>query len=164
LAPILKQNYPEIEKATRYASRSRLLKYKQNCFFETGAFVDQDFLEIFTYPLLEGNPKTALKVKNSIILKRELATKYFASENPIGKVITMENNTELTVTGIIENLPSNSTFQFGFLAPVKLFGAKRLNSWAVESQSYYLLAANTNLEELNTKISGVLGRSNHRKL
>jgi ABC-type antimicrobial peptide transport system permease subunit len=162
LAPILKQDYPEIEKATRYASRTRLMKYEQNRFYEMGAFVDEDFLEIFTYPLLEGNPKTALATHNSIILTRELATKYFASENPMGKVLTMDNNTELTVTGIIKNVPSNSTFQFGFLAPVNLFGEERLNSWAVESQSYYLLKENTNLEDLNKKISGVVMKHDTR--
>jgi predicted permease len=162
LAPILKQDYPEIEKATRYASRTRLMKYEQNRFYETGAFVDEDFLEIFTYPLLEGNPKTALATNNSIVLTREIATKYFASENPLGKVITIDNNTELTVTGIIDNVPSNSTFQFSFLAPVKLFGEERLNSWAVESQSYYLLKANTNLADLNKKISGVVMKHDMR--
>ena len=162
LAPILKKDYPEIEKASRYAARTRLLYYEQNRFYEQGAFVDQDFLEIFTYPLVAGNPKTALATDQSIILTRELATKYFASENPLGKVITMDNKTELTVTGIIENVPSNSTFQFSFLAPVQLFGERKLNSWAVESESYYLLRADMELEELNKKISAVVMKYDKR--
>jgi putative ABC transport system permease protein len=162
LAPILKQDYPEIEKASRYAARTRLLKYQQNRFYEQGAFVDQDFLEIFTYPLIAGNPKSALASDQSIILTRELATKYFATENPLGKVITMDNKTDLTVTGIIENVPSNSTFQFSFLAPVQLFSERKLNSWAVESQSYYLLRAETKWEDLNKKISGVVMKHDKR--
>jgi len=156
LSPILKQQYPEVERATRYAGRSRLLKYQESSFYESGAFVDEDFFEMFTYQFIKGKPETALSTINSIILTEETAIKYFASDEPIGKVLTMNNETKLTVTGIIENVPSNSTFQFNFLASVRLFGEERLNSWAVESTSYLLLKKNTQTESFREKISGIV--------
>jgi predicted permease len=156
LSPILKQQYPEVERATRYAGRTRLLKYRESSFYESGTFVDEDFFEMFTYQFVKGNPKTALSTINSIILTEETATKYFASEDPIGKVLTMSNETNLTVTGIIKNVPANSTFQFSFLAPVKLFGEERLNSWWVESKSYLLLKENTRADDFIEKISGIV--------
>ena len=78
LAPILKQDYPEIEKATRYAFRTRLFKYNEESFYESGAFVEEDFLAMFSYQFIKGNPITALSVKNSIILTEETASKYFS--------------------------------------------------------------------------------------
>jgi len=156
LSPLLKQQYPEVEKATRYAGRTRLLKYKDNSFYEFGSFVDEDFLEMFTYQFVKGNPKAALSTKNSIILTEEAAIKYFAAEDPLGKVLTMNNDIGLTVTGVIKNVPNNSTFQFSFLAPVKLFSEKKLNSWAVESQSYLLLKENTQAENFRAKIADIV--------
>ncbi len=156
LSPILKQQYPEVERATRYADRTRLLEYRENRFYESGAFVDEDFLEMFSYQFIEGNPETALSTINSIILTEETAIKYFASEDPMGKILTMNNETNFTVTGIIENVPSSSTFQFNFLAPVEIFGEERLNSWWVESTSYLLLKKNTQIENFTEKISGIV--------
>jgi len=156
LSPILKQNYPEIEKATRYASDRLLLKYETNNFYERGALVDEDFLGIFTYRFIDGDPKTALSVTNSIIITEAAANKLFGSEDPMGKIITINNALDLTVTGIIADVPSSSTFQFDFLAPVKLLGEETLQSWAVESQSYVLLTESASVPDLIKKISGVV--------
>jgi len=111
---------------------------------------------MFTYKFIKGNPKKALSSINSIILTEETAIKYFGSEEPIGKVLTMDNETNLTVTGIIENVPFNSTFQFSFLAPVKLFREELLNSWSISSTSYLLLKDNTQTENFRKKISGIV--------
>lgn len=162
LAPILKQEYPEIEKSTRYAGRTRLLKFEKNSFYEAGGFVDEDFFEMFTVTFVKGDPKTALSTSNSIILTEETAIKYFSSEDPMGKMLTMNNNTDLTVTGIIKNIPLNSTFQFNFLAPVKLFGEEKLNSWATESSSYLLLQKNASMKDLIEKISGLVMKHDTR--
>ncbi|UCC43727.1 MAG: ABC transporter permease [Candidatus Zixiibacteriota bacterium] len=156
LSPLLKQNYAEIERATRYASRNLLLRYGTNNFYEQGALVDEDFPEIFTYPFIEGDPKTALSTTNSIVLTETTAKKYFGSEDPMGRTLKLNNATDLTVTGIIADVPSNSTFRFGFLAPVRLFGEERLNSWAVESFSYVLVNERTSVPDLVGKISGIV--------
>jgi len=156
LAPTLKQDYPEIEKASRYAFRNVLLKYENNNFYESGALVDKDFLDIFTYPFIDGNPRTALSADNSIIITESTAKKYFGSEDPMDKALTLNNALDLTVTGIIADLPSNSSFRFNFLAPVRLFGEERINSWAVESSSYLLLKENTSVPDFIDKISGVV--------
>lgn len=162
LSPILKKDYPEIEKATRYARRTQFLKYKEQSFNESGAFVDRDFLDMFCFQFVKGNPETAFATDNSIILTEETASKYFNYEEPMDKVIIMNNGTDLIVTGVIKNVPSNSTFQFNYLAPVRLFGEEKLNSWSVESQSYLLLQKNTNVADLVEKISGIVMKHDTR--
>ena len=155
-APILKQNYPEVLKSTRYAGRTRLLRYGEHSYYEQGALVDEDFFEIFTFPFIQGDPQTALSALNTIVLTEEAAEKYFPSEDPMGKVLIMNNETDLTVTGVIKNVPSNSTIQFDFLAPVRLIGEERLNSWALESWSFLLMKKGASADDFIEKISGLV--------
>ena len=162
LTPILKKDYPEIKKATRYAGRTRLFKYKEISSYESGAFVDKDFFDMFSYYFVKGNPKTAFPTINSVIVTEETATKFFGSEDPMGKGLNLSDGKKLTVTGIIKNVPSNSTFQFNFLAPVELFGEEKLNSWSVESTSYLLIKENTVIDGLKEKISGVVMKHDTR--
>jgi len=156
LAPIMKKDYPEVEKATRYTERTRLLKYNDKNFYEEGAFVDPDFLDMFSHEFIQGDPQTALTLTNSIILTEELAIKYFPNEDPLGKVIILNNNNSLTVSGVIKNIPHNSTLQYNFLAPVKLFGEDVLSSWSVESESFLLLNEKTDVEIFNKKVSDIV--------
>jgi len=162
LSPILKRDYPEIEKATRYDDQNLLIKYKDNSINIEGALVDEDFFDIFTCQFIKGDSKTALTEPNSIVITESTANKFFGSEDPTGKTLKIENALDLTVTGVIADLPSNSTFQFNYLAPVKLIGEKKLNSWSVESISYLLINQNTHVPDLITKISGVVMKHDTR--
>lgn len=156
LAPTLKRDYPEIEKASRYAFHNFLLGYENNSFYESGALVDEEFLEIFTYRFIAGNSRTALSTDNSIIITESTAKKYFGSEDPMDKILRINNAFDFTVTGIIADLPSNSSLRFSFLTPVRIIGEQRLNSWAIECSSYLLLKENISVPDFIEKISGVV--------
>ncbi|MCP4727647.1 MAG: ABC transporter permease, partial [bacterium] len=162
LAPILKEEFPDILKATRVAFRTRMLKYQDTQYFDQGVFADADFLDMFTFPFAKGDSKSAFSSDNSIVISEELSIKYFGDEDPLGKILMMDNNVSLTVTGVIRNIPSNSHMQFDFAAPVELMGERRITSWWWESSSYVLLPENSIPEEVISKISGTIMKYDKR--
>lgn len=84
-----------------------------------GAHVADDFLHIFQYPLIQGDINTVFQDPNSIILTQSAAKALFGSDDPIGKVVRVDNTDNLTVTGILKDLPENSTFRFKYLMTMR---------------------------------------------
>lgn len=121
LGPALKQNFPEILRISRYFEMYNLVvKVGEKKFLEDGiAFVDPFFLEMFSFPLIKGNPRTALSAPFSIVLTESQAHKYFGTGDPIGKTLTVAGNYDFDVTGLISDPPLNSHLRFDFLVPVE---------------------------------------------
>ncbi len=121
LAPALKEEFPEIIQSARVDDCPRLVfKHQDKAFYEQkGLLADPSFLEMFTFPLLEGNPQTALSDPFSIILTEKTAVKYFGSEHPVSKTLMVEG-IPITVTGVMKNVPENSHFQFDFVLPFEI--------------------------------------------
>ncbi|MGD8540363.1 MAG: ABC transporter permease [Candidatus Aminicenantes bacterium] len=162
LAPVLKEEYEEVTLCTRYAIRNFLATYGERSFYETVAFVDPDFFEMFTFPLVGGSPKALFPTNNSAVITERTAKKYFGNEDPVGKALFINNDTEFTVTGIIKDIPSHSHMNFDIIVPVKLFGDERLNSWALESNSYIKLQKNASPDVFREKIAGVIMKYDKR--
>ncbi|MBU8892838.1 MAG: ABC transporter permease [Bacteroidales bacterium] len=114
-----KQEIPEIEDAIRFAyTGNLLLKYEENSFFESGiAAVDSTIFDVFSFPLSLGNQNEALTKPYSMVLTKEIAEKYFGQENPLGKIIRVDNQYEFTVTGVLKEIPNNSSIRFKILVP-----------------------------------------------
>lgn len=117
----LMKDYPEaIESAVRFfnfQSNQILISFKDKKFYEKHFFyADSTVTDIFDLRFLKGNNQTALDTPNTVIISENVANKYFAEENPIGKTILMGTKTPLRVTGVFKNLPSQSHIQFDFLA------------------------------------------------
>jgi putative ABC transport system permease protein len=122
MAPFVKEKYPEIEKAARFTwGVNNLFQVGNKSFYENGRYTDQDFLEMFGFPWLAGDPLTALKEKNSIVITKKLAIKYFGNEDPLGKVLTLNTKDAFVVTGVLEDLPKNSSMQFDYLLCFQFF-------------------------------------------
>ena len=119
LASVLAERFPEIENFVRMRIEwGVVVKYKENIFEEEVLIADPQFFEIFTFPLNAGNKKDVLSSENSIILTQSSALKYFGEENPIGKSLLLtfgEKSKAFIISGIAENVPSNSTIDFDFL-------------------------------------------------
>lgn len=162
MVPLLKESYPEIVKATRYYGIDYAVKYEDKTFYETGGLVDGDFFEMFTFPLVKGNPRDALPDKNSVVISERLAVKYFGNEDPIGKILTMDNQVKLAVTGVLKNVPANSHLQFDFLASMQLLPQELLASWAKESIGYVWLAPNASVDGLRKKIADTIVNNDKR--
>jgi putative ABC transport system permease protein len=132
LAPDLKEEYPEVEEYSRvWPWAGSLVRYQDKRFEEERiSLVDPGFFQIFTFPFLRGDPETALADRKSIVLTETTARKYFGEENPLGKVLFLvEYNAGFVVSGIVQDVPSNSHIQFDLLARVELLGEDRLARW-----------------------------------
>jgi len=123
LADGLKQEFPEVAAVSRYKNFGQTaFKYKDKLFFENSVYlVDPSFLQIFSFELVSGDKNTALSDPHSIVISRDIAEKYFAKENPIGKVFTVNNENIFKVTGVFKNVPYNSSLQFDVLLPIAFY-------------------------------------------
>jgi putative ABC transport system permease protein len=114
----LRNNYPEIKRATRLdRSNVNMLVTGNSKFTKTGYYADPDILKMFTFPLLKGNPETALNDPNSIVLTESLAKTLFGNKNPLGKTIRIDNQFNVQVSAVMQDIPKNSSLEFEFLAP-----------------------------------------------
>jgi putative ABC transport system permease protein len=162
LAPTLRENHPEIVRIARFAERTWLAKFGDRIFNESGGLVDEDFLKMFTFPLLEGSPDTVFAGRESIVISERMAAKFFGSENPMGKSLLINSNTELVVTGILRDVPANSHLQFDFLSPIKLMGEREYTSWSWEARTYMLLQENADWQDFAGRISGFVNEHDKR--
>jgi len=101
---------PEVEAGTHIQSwSSPWLKYGEKEAQEKTTFVDTGFFGVFSFPLKYGNAATALKDKFSVVISEKVAVQLFGKENPVGKTISADDTVQLTVTGVLEQIPSNSS-------------------------------------------------------
>ena len=118
-APVLMEEYPEIELFTRWKppNTSWLIGYGEKRYEEKYfIFADSTVFDVFTFPLVQGNPETALTKPNTVVVSETMANVIFGNENPIGKVISVDEIYMFTVTGIMRDMPKNSHFRADFLA------------------------------------------------
>ncbi|HMC84231.1 MAG TPA: ABC transporter permease [Chitinophagaceae bacterium] len=128
----LLNDYPDaIQKAVRVMPDNDLFKYKNISFNEQKAYLtDSNFFELFSFPLLKGDPASALKDPNSIVLTETTAKKYFGNEDPMGKVLEMNQKMQLKVTGIAKDLPANTHMDFDMIVPLTSWkDAPWFNQW-----------------------------------
>lgn len=157
LAEALKAEIPEITHATRSNWQSqKQFTVGDKIIKESGFYVDPDFLTIFTFPLVAGDSKTALDDRYAIVITEALADKYFGSaQEAMGKAIRIDNKKDYTVTGVFQNIPANSTMDFGFLIPFD--GYYQENEWLKEwgnngILTYVMLDEHASAEAVNEKI------------
>lgn len=118
LASAMQRDNPEVEAVSRVNwSTGRLIKVGDKSLTAFGNVVDSTFLDIFSFPLVKGNPATALMNPSGILLTESLAEKLFGDEDPMGKTITMDVRFPVVVTGILKDLPKNTRFDFEYLMP-----------------------------------------------
>lgn len=128
----------------------------------TGFFAGDDFFSMFSYPLLQGRPVTALAAPNAIVISRNMADYFFGNAaNAIGKTIRFENKEDLQVTAVFENLPANSSQQFDFLRSWTDFIKQNawVANWSNTSPATFIqLQANADAEKVNAKIKDFIYR------
>ena len=128
----------------------------------TGQIVSEEFLDIFHFPMLMGSPETALDEPNGTVLTESTAKALFGNADPMGQVILIDNKYEVKVTGILKDIPSNSSLQFNFLLPFKLFQSEgwvqeSLGDWIDNSwQIFVELQPGVAKDEVESQIKGLL--------
>lgn len=162
LGPALKDNFPEVEAVTRIIqSRKMLISREQNHFLEeTFYWAGPETFNIFTIPFIKGDPKTALKNPNSIVLSQETAKKYFGNEDPLGKIITVNDRIDFTVTGVFIDMPANSHFVMNIIVPYADYfqiGNDNIANWGGNfSYTYFSLQEGANPVLLESKIQQII--------
>lgn len=127
VGPGLKRDFPEVLEFTRIRKTGQLgtkslVRYEDKNFYEERFFfADSTVFDLFSFPFLQGNPRTALVRPNTVVITEETARKYFPDEDPVGKVLFADpfgqgELTDFEITGVLEDIPRNSHLKFDFLA------------------------------------------------
>ena len=156
LGKALEKDFPEVKNTSRiYWSTDRLFNYADKNIKAKGNEVDKPFLSMFTFPLLQGDPNHALDDIHSIVLTENLAKNIFGKEDPLNKIVKLDNKENYKITGVLKNLPNNTEFQFEYLISLtpdagRFYGGE---SWETNTfYTYVLLQPNTNIGQFNDKI------------
>lgn len=139
----LKAEYPEVETTCRYIPPyfQYLIVSGENKFMERTAYADFSFFDIFSFPFVYGD-KGEANTPNRIILTQKAAQKYFGKTNPVGKIVRMDNRINMTVAGVIKDIPNSSSITFDAVIPLENIGfyysrTDYLSSWYNNSFTTY---------------------------
>jgi putative ABC transport system permease protein len=125
--PAFKDNIPEVESVTRVQGVFFNVRRGDDGFYQNAHYVDDNFFQTFSLPLIEGTPQSALASINSIVLSEDGAKKYFGTTHVLGQTLGLEVNGKFepfVVTGVAQNPPSNSSLQFEMLLTFKYYESK----------------------------------------
>jgi putative ABC transport system permease protein len=175
VAPAMKREFPEVEEAGRLRKTELLLgndarniRFKESTVY----YADQSILDIFHLPFVDGNPKTALSGTGKVIISEEEARKYFGSENPLGKTLSVHssgNTRSLEVTGVFKSYPSNSHLKLSVLVSYPTYSQvigsygnpndvlETSFSWT-DFYTYILLRKGADPKRLAAKLPGFIDR------
>ncbi len=168
--PALKEKYPQVLDDCRLQKLDGEVVLATDTQLEfaerDGWYADPGFLAIFTFPLIEGNPETALAAPGSLVLTRSLARKLFPDDDAMGKTVYMGKDLALTVTAIARDCPVNTHLKFNFLVSLstlgQLNGAGYLENWErFDLYTYLLLAPGTDVRQLQEDFRPLLRERIH---
>jgi putative ABC transport system permease protein len=154
--PQVVQDYPEVQSFVRFINMPRALyKYEDQEFVEENFYyVDSTLFDIFSYRILRGEVRSAIKDPGKIVLTETAAARYFGDEDPVGKTLTTGDNT-FEVTGVIGDVPFNSHFRFDAVAARNNL-PKQIGNWGNFGVfTYLLLPRDVDVEAFETKMQGM---------
>ena len=160
----LKSDYPEILAVSRvYYSKEFLFVHNDKRFIENQILmVDPEFLTMFSFPLVHGDAKQVLNNPNSVVITKKIAQKYFGDANPVGKTFRVDNQYDLTITGVLGDIPRNSHLDFSILVPlsseliIHKFDTDKWQYIDYDFNTYVLLRKNQKYNDVSKKITPLL--------
>ncbi|MEP1033014.1 ABC transporter permease [Ekhidna sp.] len=161
---LFEENFPEVEKAVQYIEQTYLVGKGENRINERVAIISADFFDVFDFTMLEGNIDNPLPTRNDVVLSQTYAKKYFGENDPIGKVLTLQqgqDSREFNVAGIYQDIPKTSSIQFDIAFSTEnsrdLFGERAFRAWFnVVAETYVLLKENAHVDAVNGKMQDVV--------
>lgn len=162
--PTLVEDMPEVTSSMRLMNRDISMKDSKEVYqTKQVIFVDRNFFSFFTFPLSKGNPETALKEPNSVVLTQKEARRFFGDEKPINKEIEVEwygETRRLKVTGVMKNIPENSHFKPNILlsfATTENVMEDQHSRWANNYlYNYIKLDENADIAQVKSKEAGFI--------
>jgi len=167
LGPALKSEYPEVINAARFnnGQSEMVLTYNNNHFYENVQMADPEIFEMFSFLFKKGDSRGLFTDPHSMVITEQVAKRIFDQEDPIGKILTIDNLHDFTVVGVLEDLPHNSTIQFRVWIPLsftnEIWRPDYTKTWTNASfVTYVQLEENVSFQNLNQKIKGRIIQSN----
>jgi putative ABC transport system permease protein len=160
LAENVVKDIPEIQMASQILwEETPLFRVGNVMGKERGRYVERDYLQMFSFGLAQGDPKTALQGPNNVVIAQNIADKYFKGKNPIGQTIRIDNNDNVIVTGVLKEIPKSSSIKFDFLMSFERW--RKTNAWATQwnnngPRCVALLAPNADVDKVNAKLKGYI--------
>ncbi len=159
LGPLVVEHIPGILDMMRFATHNRLVfRYQDKAFYESrGLIADPSLFRIFTFEFLNGSPETAFTSPFDLVITESLARKYFGDEDPLGKTVQVEGR-PATVTGVIADIPQNSTLRFDFMSSfefIKELANYGLHWGALNFNTFVLLHPEANPKDTGAKITSL---------
>lgn len=140
VGPQLQRTFPEIQAYARLMKYPRVIQYGDKLFEEKNfVYADSAFFSMFSFPLLKGDPATALDAPEKLVLTQSMATKYFGKDDPIGKTVKVGGTKDFVVTGIVADAPQSSQIKYDFLGSFKTLNASKTEKWNEANYITYLL-------------------------
>ena len=161
---------PEVQQYVRVNGVAVTVKKNNDVFTESPLFVDDNFFSVFTFPLIEGNKRTALTDPHSIVLSKDMAKKYFGTTDVMGKVMQIKLDTafeNFTITAVTQNSPQNSTIKTDILLPFKyLEKNSSLNKgWLGGNlNTFLLLSLQANIKTVESKMQTLFDKNTKDQL
>ncbi len=139
--PTLKKDFPQVEQFVRFRNTGGLLikKGNENVQENNVIYADSTLFDVFTFPMIDGNPQTALREPNSMVITETTARKYFNTTQAAGKRVIVNNRHNYTVTGVIKDIPSQSHFNFDFFVSMATLEESRRNNWVSNNFNTYIV-------------------------
>jgi putative ABC transport system permease protein len=157
-APTLKKDFPEVESAVRFKTYSGVMTYGEKVFYENDMMITEPAaLSMFNFEVISGDPHRALSQPKSIILTESMARKYFGNENPLGKIIMLDDTLDCTVTAVMADLPTSTHMTFNCLLSWETWRLLTPDKWLKTWRSniyytYIMLDKNSSVEQLLKKL------------
>lgn len=164
LAQAMEEGFPEVEETIRMAAFGTNTIRHRNALFEQDnfAFADPSIFDVFSFPFEYGDPNSALSSPGSVVLTQQTAAKYFSTNNPIGETLEINIDGEFhqfEVTGVMEDIPTNSSIQFEILLPTQAiinnfeFYSRALTSWGSSRSAVFVkMNEGSDIEALNERM------------
>jgi ABC-type antimicrobial peptide transport system permease subunit len=160
LAQVMKAEIPEIIGSARTKADNLLFKVGENSIGKYGRYADPDFLQMFSLSFVEGSLDNAFQDYNAIVISKKVAEDLYGEDVLVlGKLIQVHDNTNYTITGVFEDLPTNVTYSFDWVAPFERFAADK--PWMEEyganfSDTFVELSPSADFVTVNNKVKGIL--------
>ena len=157
--PTFKEQIPEVEERLRFRNTGDwVVQYGDKVFNEEDlVFADETFFKVFSVNLILGNPEEALSRPRHLVINQTQAKKYFGDDDPMGKVLKLDNDDDWIVSGVYEDIPDNSHFHFDFiLSLITREGDYNNQEWLSQNYETYLVVnQNADITELEGKINEI---------